>query len=167
MLPVNIVTMKHVLHAYEEAKNLIPFYIAEKAQNLLQSAIQNNESQQQAQQGRLNTVNETLKTLRSDLERVNISIAQDDVGRAKREIEGKIPLLKETVRARQRSAGQYDEFAKSLEMQVYTDEEVFYENIASAKMMFQDAENQIETLESERSQTDYELRDIRRTSYWA
>ena len=105
---------------YEVAKNLIPFYIAEKAQTLLQTSIQSTDSQRQAQQGRLSTVDENLKTLRDELERVKFAIVQDDVGRAKREIEGKIPLLKENVRARQRSVGQYDDFARSLEMQVYT-----------------------------------------------
>lgn len=145
---------------YEEAKILIPFYIAEKAQTLIQTAIQKSESQRQAQQGRLNTIENTLKTLRSDLDRVNISIAHDNVGQAKRNIEGRIPLIEENVRARQLSAKRYDDFANRLEMQTYRDEEAFYGNIASAQMMLQGVEDEIETLESEQRHSDYELRDI-------
>ncbi len=144
---------------YEAAKSLVPFYVAGKAQDLLETAIAEVSSQREAQQSRLQTVDTELETLRGDLERVKIAIAQDSVGQAKREIEGKLPLLQRETQTLRRAADRYDENARHIELPTYQSEETFYENRTRAAQMQQESKAAIESLEGERSEIQLELRD--------
>ena len=144
---------------YEAAKSLVPFYVAGKAQDLLTAAIADVSSQREAQQSRLQTVDAELETRRSDLERVKISIAQDSVGQAKREIEGKLPLLRRETQTLRRAADRYDENARHLELPTYQSEEAFYQNRTQSAQMQQQAAAQIQSLEAERSDIQLTLRD--------
>lgn len=144
---------------YDAAKSLVPFYVAGKAQHLLDTAISDVSSQRDAQYSRLQTVDAELEALRSDLERVKIAIAQDSVGQAKREIEGKLPLLQRETQTLRRTADRYDENARRLELPPYQSEEAFYENRTRAAQMQQEAENGISSLEEERSDIQLTLRD--------
>jgi uncharacterized protein YPO0396 len=144
---------------YEAAKSLVPFYVAGKAQDLLTAAIADVSSQREAQQSRLQTVDAELETRRSDLERVKISIAQDSVGQAKREIEGKLPLLQRETQTLRRAADRYDENARHLELPTYQSEEAFYQNRTQSAQMQQQAAAQIQSLEAERSDIQLTLRD--------
>lgn len=144
---------------YEAAKSLVPFYVAGKAEDLLTAAIADVSSQHEAQHSRLKTVDDELETLRSDLERVKIAIAQDSVGQAKREIEGKLPLLQREIQTLRRAADRYDENAHRLELPTYQSEETFYENRTRAAQMQQHTEAEIRSLEDERSENQLALRD--------
>ena len=144
---------------YDAAKSLVPFYVAGKAQDLLTTAMAEVSSQREAQQSRLQTVNGELETLRGDLERVKIAIAQDSVGQAKREIEGKLPLLQRETQTLRRTADRYDEKARILELPTYQSEEAFYDNRSRAAQMQQESKAAIESLEGERSEIQLELRD--------
>ncbi len=144
---------------YDAAKSLVPFYVARKAQNLLTAAIVEVSSQREAQYSRLQTVDAELETLRSDLERVKITIAQDSVGQAKREIEGQLPPLRRETQTLHRAADRYDENARRLELPPYQSEEAFYENRTRAAQLQQQAEGEIQSLEDERSEIQLTLRD--------
>ncbi len=144
---------------YDAAKSLVPFYVAGKAQDLLTAAIAEVSSQREAQYSRLQTVDGELETLRSDLERVKITIAQDSVGQAKREIEGKLPSLQRETETLRRAADRYDENASRLELPAYQSEEKFYENRTRAAQMEQAARDEIASLEEARSEIQLTLRD--------
>ncbi len=147
------------MERYEAAKSLVPFYVAGKAQDLLTAAVHEVRGQREAQQSRLQTVDTELETLRSDLERVKIAIAQDSVGQAKREIEGKLPPLQRETQTLRRTADRYDENVRSLELPTYRSEETFYENRSRAAQMQERAGNEINALEDERSTIQLTLRD--------
>jgi len=144
---------------YDAAKSLVPFYVAGKAQDLLTAAIAEVSSQREAQYSRLQTVDGELETLRSDLERVKITIAQDSVGQAKREIEGKLPPLRRETQTLRRAADRYDENARRLDLPTYKSEEAFYENRTRAAQMQQQADREIQSFEDERSEIQLTLRD--------
>jgi uncharacterized protein YPO0396 len=144
---------------YDTAKSLVPFYVAGKAQDLLTVAIAEVNSQREAQYSRLQTVSGELETLRSDLERVKIAIAQDSVGQAKREIEGKLPSLQRETQTLRRTADRYDEYARRLELPTCQSEQAFYENRTRAAKMREEAANAIELLEDERREIQLTLRD--------
>lgn len=144
---------------YEIAKSLVPFYVAGKALDLLTAEIANVSDQRTAQVSRLETVDGELETLRSDLERVKIAIAQDSVGQTKREIEGKLPLLRRETDTLKRNADRYDDNARRLDLPVYQSEEIFYENRTRAVQMQKTNEADIRSFEDKRSQIQITLRD--------
>lgn len=144
---------------YDAAKSLVPFYVAGKAQDLITAAIAEVSSQRETQNSRLQTVDDELETLRGELERVKIAIAQDSVGQAKREIEGKLPPLRRETQTLHRAADRYDENARRLELPTYQSEETFYENRNRAAQMQQQTEGEIQSLEDERSELQIALRD--------
>lgn len=150
---------------YEAAKKLVPFYIAEKAQALLQSTIQTHTEQRQIQKSLEQTKDNDLITLRSELQRVEIAIAQDDVGQAIREIEVQLPAKRETLQSRQRNAQRYNDFAKRIDLPTYADEETFHENIATAKAMLQTISDEIIQIEDKQSQVDYDLRGVQKQAH--
>jgi uncharacterized protein YPO0396 len=144
---------------YEAAKSLVPFYVAGKAQDLLTAAIMEVTSQHEAQSSRLQSVDSELETLRTGLERVKIAIAQDSVGQAKREIEGRLPLLQRETQNLRRAADRYDDNARGLELPPYQSEEAFYDNRTRAAQMQAEAQDAIQLLDDERSQLQLDLRD--------
>lgn len=144
---------------YETARSLIPFYVSGKAQHLLTTAIDEVSGQRDAQQSRLQTVNSELEVLRSDLDRTNIAIAQDSVGQAKREIEGKLPLLRRETETLRRAAERYDKNARHLELPTYQDEETFHTNRKRAAQAQQQTRGQMHSLDDERANLQVVLRD--------
>jgi uncharacterized protein YPO0396 len=144
---------------YETAKSLVPFYVAGKAEDLLTAAIANLQSQHQAQQSHLQTVDAELEALRVDLQDIEFAIRQDDVGRRVREIEGRLPAMRENIEARRTAASRYDENARRLELLTYQGEEAFYQNRTDAVQMRQEIEEETQSLEGKRSENQLALRD--------
>jgi len=144
---------------YDAAKSLVPFYVAGKAQDLLEAAIAEVSNQREAQYSRLQTVDSELETLRGDLQDIEFAIRQDDVGRRIREIEGRLPAMQENIAARRTAANRYDDNARRLNLPTYQSEETFYENRARAAQMQQQTDSGIQSLEDERSEIQLTLRD--------
>lgn len=144
---------------YETAKSLVPFYVAGKAEDLLTAAIANLQSQHQAQQSHLQTVDAELEALRVDLQDIEFAIRQDDVGRRIREIEGRLPAMRENIEARRTTASRYDENARRLELLTYQSEEAFYQNRTQAVQRRQEIEEETQSLEGKRSENQLALRD--------
>ena len=120
---------------YEAAKDLVPFYVADQARRLLTDAIRRAQSQHDAQQSRLDSVNAELASLRRELEDVQIAIAQDSVGQRKRELEGKIQPLEREIASLKRQAALYDANALALDLPKYHNEDDFYNNRDHAEML--------------------------------
>lgn len=133
---------------YEAARSLVPFYVAEKAQTLLASAIKHEQMQRAAKQSQLDLVDAELKALSEELERIKIAIGQDSVGQAKREIEGRLPLLKREIAMLLRLADRYDRNTRCLDLPIYQNEEDFYRNRMQAEAMRLHTKAEIESLET-------------------
>lgn len=144
---------------YDAAKSLVPFYVADRARQILGEAIRKTENQQAAEQSKLDVVDSELASSRDELEQVKISIAQDNVGQMKREIEGKIIPLKREIDALKRAADRYDDGAKLLEFPAYKTEDDFYQNRENAEQLLQTTNDKLVTLEQERFDIQTELRD--------
>jgi len=144
---------------YEAAKSLVPFYVAGKARDLLEKTIAEVSSQREAQYSRLQTVDRELESLRGDLQDIEFAIRQDDVGRRIREIEGRLPAMKENIAARRIVANRYDENALGIDIPTCRSEEVFHENRTRAAQMQHQAEEDIQFLEEKRGEIQLTLRD--------
>jgi len=125
---------------YEAAKKLVPFYVADRAREILNDAIRKTQSQREAEESRLAVVDRELANQRDELERVKISIAQDNIGQEKREIEGRITPLKREIDALKRAADRYDENAHLLGFSTYQHEDDFYQNREHAEQRRQSTE---------------------------
>lgn len=150
-------TYEERIAQYEVTQSLVLFYVAEKAQNLLTSAIQHEQMLRAARQSQLASTDAELVMLREDLERVKIAIGQDSVGQAKREIGGRLPLLEREVTLLQTRAERYDRQARRLDLPVYRDEENFFRNRMQAEAMWQSIHVAIESLETEHNAINLEL----------
>lgn len=147
---------------YEAAKSLVPFYVAEKTRVMVTEALTALEAQRDAAQSQFDTVKATLQQLREQLNTVMIAIAQDDVGQMKREIEGKIPLVAAQRDSKSHAAKRYEEYAVRLELAPYRDEQSFYENRVHIQAMLDGAAVEIGQLEQERSEAQFQQRDLRK-----
>jgi len=145
---------------YETAKTLVPFYVASRARDLLVNAINQTQQKYDVEQSHLGRIDTELTNLRQQLERVNISIAQDSVGQEKREIQGKIHPLKGQIQALKRAADRYDENAQSLVLPTYQTEDDFYENRTNAKQLQQTLIDTIQNFELQRSTFEINQRDL-------
>ena len=134
---------------YDAAKDLVPFYVADKAKQLLSDITRQTTSQRTAQESRLETVTQELASLRRDLQDIEIAIAQDSVGQRKRELEGKIQPLQREINALQVQAERYDRYAVALGLPAYNDEEDFYQNRTHAEAL-QDDLNAIINMHNQR-----------------
>ncbi len=144
---------------YDAAKSLVPFYVAGRARQILGDAIRKTENQQAAEQSKLDVVDSELASRRDELEQVKISIAQDNVGQMKREIEGKISPLKREIDALKRATDRYDESARLLEFPVYKNEDDFYQNRDNAEQLLQTTSDTLATLEQQRFDIQTELQE--------
>lgn len=70
-----------------KAKSLVPFYVADRTRQIPGEATRKTENQQAAEQSKLDVVDNELANRRDELEQVKISIAQDNIGQMKREID--------------------------------------------------------------------------------
>lgn len=145
---------------YEAAKSLIPFYVAGESRDLLNAAIEKVSSQLDARTSRRKTITTELSGLRRELDDIKIAIAQDSVGQMKREIEGRLPLLKGQVVVLRRAADKYDEHARRLELAIYRDEDAFYENRARAEQMQAVTQETIQHLEDQRTEAHFRQREL-------
>jgi uncharacterized protein YPO0396 len=146
---------------YDAAKSLVPFYVADKARELLTTAIIQTETHQSAEHSKRSGVDNELTHLRRSYEEVQIAIAQDSVGQMKREIEGKIPSLKGEIQSLRRVASRYDTQASSLGLPVYQHEDDFYENRLQAEHLRQDTNEVIQELTHARDDAQANQRDIK------
>ncbi|MEQ8674206.1 MAG: SbcC/MukB-like Walker B domain-containing protein [Aggregatilineales bacterium] len=144
---------------YDAAKSLVPFYVADQARQILGDAIGKTNTLCDAEQSKLDGVDNELSNRRDELEQVKISIAQDNVGQMKREIEGKIAPLKRVIDALKRAADRYDESARLLEFPVYKNEDDFYQNREKAEHTRHTVNNQLGDLEHQRFELETERRD--------
>lgn len=142
---------------YDEAKLLVPFYVASRAKQILDDAIRKTESSQSAEQSKLDIVDSELASHRDAIEQVSISIAQDNIGQMKREIEGKIPPLKLAIDTLKQAADRYDDGAKFLEFPTYQNEDDFYQNRENAGQLIQTTNDKLATLEQQRFDIQTEL----------
>lgn len=145
---------------YEAAREIVPFYVADKAQKLIAQAMVKVQTQREAEQSRLTVVESEIASLRESLERVKIAIAQDSIGQMKREIESQLPALLGEINAIRRTTTQYDTYARRLGLPVYQHEDDFYQNRTQAQTMLTELETAIQTLEAERSEAQFEQRDL-------
>ncbi|MBZ0254666.1 AAA family ATPase, partial [bacterium] len=145
---------------YEIAKTLVPFYVADRARDILNEAIRKTRSQHDAEESRLAVVDSELTNLRDDLERVRISIANDNVGQEKREIEGRITPLKREIEALKRAAERYDENARLLGFPIYQYEDDFSQNREQADQLRQTTEAENRELDQARLEMQTDLREV-------
>ncbi len=145
---------------YEAAKTLVPFYMADRAREILNGAIRKTQNQREAEESRLSVVDRELANRREDLERVNISIAQDNIGQEKREIEGSIMLLKREIDALKRAADRYDENARLLGLPTYQHEDDFSQNRENAEHLHQTTEAKNYELDQRRLDMQTDLREF-------
>ena len=145
---------------YDAAKGLVKFYVAQKAQDLLNSAIKQAESQRNAEASKLGLVDSELSSLRRQLEDIQIAIAQDSVGQMKREIEGKIPPLQREIKSLKSVATRYDTHATALGLPLYLQEDDFYENRLQAETLQEQATDDITNLMQARDDAQAKQREM-------
>lgn len=145
---------------YEEAKQVVPFYVAERKLEVLGDAIRKTESRLETERSRLSVADSELSTRRDELERVRLSIAQDNVGQEKREIEGRIQPLKREIDVLKRAADRYDENARVLGFALYENEDNFSQNREAADQLRQTIDNAIRELDQQRLDIQTERRDL-------
>jgi len=144
---------------YEAAKTLVPFYVADKATQILSDAIRKTKSLHDAENSKLEIIDSELSRRRDELEQVRFSIAQNNIGQMKREIEGKITPLKREIDALKRAADRYDDSARSLDFTVYKTEHDFYQNREQAEQSLQITKDRLSNLDEQRFDLQTELRD--------
>lgn len=148
------------MNRYEAAKTLVPFYVADRAHDILNEAIRKTQSRHEIEMSRLAVVDSELSNLRDDLERVRISIAQDNVGQEKREIEGRIIPLKGEIEALKRAADHYDNHAHFLGFPAYQQEDDFVQNRELAEQLHQTTEANHRELDQGRLDMQTDLREL-------
>lgn len=147
------------IERYTVAKTLVPFYVADRACAILNDAIRTTQSKRDTEQSRLTGVDRDLQAKREDLQRVSISIASDNVGQEKREIEGQIRPLKGEIDALKRAADQYDNFARLLDLPTYQHEDDFSQNRHQAQQSRETVEARNTELDQERFSIQTQLND--------
>jgi uncharacterized protein YPO0396 len=148
------------IEKYDAAKGLVKFYVADKANELLNNAIKRSESQRNAEFSKLEVVDSELLSLRRQLEDIQIAIAQDSVGQMKREIDGKIPPLQREIKSLQNVTRRYDTNATALDLPVYQQEDDFYNNRLQAEDLQQKSLDDIDNLTQARDDAQAEQRDM-------
>lgn len=133
----------------EAAKKLVPFYVAERAHDLLSQAIGNADSQRDAERDKLKRIDGELEALRSDLQNIEFAIQSDSVGQMTREIEGQLKPLVGEIAALRRAAESYNEHARLLDLPTYQNESTFHENRLRAVDLLEEVRSAIERLEEE------------------
>lgn len=136
----------------QQARVLVPFYVADRAQHLLGEALQQLDSEQHAGQDKRQRADTELQSLRDQLQDVEFAIRQDEVGQMKREIERALPALEREIAPLRRAADRYDTYAQALDLQPYQDEEAFHGNRQHAQTMLDTTRDTIHELDSQRSQ---------------
>ncbi len=145
---------------YEAARELVPFYVADKAQGLLKEAIQALQQQRHTEESRLNVVTAERDRLRREIEDVRIAIAQDSVGQMQREIEGKLPLIEADIKNLRRAAERYNADAELLNLPTYQHEADFYANRTHAESAIRRLADEVQELESQRADYQLQQRDL-------
>ncbi|MCG3212557.1 MAG: Chromosome partition protein Smc [Anaerolineae bacterium] len=148
------------IERYEAVRPLIPFYVAGQARKLLTQAIETTKGLRTTEQSRLETVEAELESLRHSLEQVKFSIAQNSVGQMKREIESRLPSLRNEIDALKRATKNYDQQATLLGWPVYQNEDDFHHNRKQARVARQTTQAAITELESQRTGAEIEQADL-------
>lgn len=148
------------IERYEATRPLIPFYVAGQARKLLTQAIETTKGLRTTEQSRLGTVEAELESLRHSLEQVKFSIAQNSVGQMKREIESRLPSLRNEIDALKRATKNYDQQATLLGWPVYQNEDDFHHNRKQARVARQTTQAAITELESQRTGAEIEQADL-------
>lgn len=149
------------IKAYDAARPFVPFYVASRGKDLLDEALESAKQDQALQESRRKSVDKNLSDLHEQLDRVKIAIAQNSIGQLKREIEGKLPLLKREVETLKGLTSQYDRFAQHLGLSTFQDEERFYDNRQKAVEMQATMQAELSKLDLSLSETQIEQRDLR------
>ena len=147
------------IETYEKARSVIPLHVAKQSRDVLQSAIANDQRKLDAEHSKLHSIDTELNNRREELQEVEFAIRQDSVGQMKRDIEGKIPLVKGKIAPLRRAADRYNEDAKRLDLTSYQDADRFQQNRVSAKRMMDETKATIEQRQTERESKQIDLRD--------
>jgi uncharacterized protein YPO0396 len=145
---------------YNEARRLVPFYVAERSRELLTQVIKSDQNQLDVHYSRRESEDTRLENFRHELQTVEFAIETDSVGQMKREIENRLPALVREIEILKRVASRYDENAHRLGFSTYRDEQDFYDNRARAEEMYQTTDVNIHALASQLSDTQIEQHDL-------
>jgi uncharacterized protein YPO0396 len=145
---------------YEQARGYIPYYVALRGEDILTHAIREAEAQIDTQESRMRSVDNEIARLQEETESIRITIATDDVGQQKREIESKLPFIQRQIEMLKTVAARYDQYARRLDLNPYHDEEAFTANRRAAAEALSQTREDIGALDVQRDELRMQQRDL-------
>jgi uncharacterized protein YPO0396 len=154
--------LKNEVADTQKFQAILPGFFASKKLNLLVQELQEIGQQLAQSQDRRNEIDRRLEDLRKEEKELDFAIKQDTVGQRLQALSRDIEVSQKEVSSKKQLAQAYDRLAQKLDLDRYSDRDVFYAGKKKAETLRQEIAADLQKLESQRDEQKLVYADLQK-----